>query len=67
MSNDISLYKVSGRGYKPVTEVSTMHPLLRKAIKERFGFKKVKGIMGYYSDGEDAYYMLLPAEEWRGS
>ncbi|WP_297534776.1 ribosomal protein S18-alanine N-acetyltransferase [Thermococcus sp.] len=40
-----------------------------KAIKlyERFGFKKVKRIIGYYSDGEDAYYMLLPAEEWRGS
>ncbi|ACS34557.1 ribosomal protein S18-alanine N-acetyltransferase [Thermococcus gammatolerans] len=40
-----------------------------KAIKlyERFGFRKVKRIIGYYSDGEDAYYMLLPAEEWRGS
>ena len=40
-----------------------------KAIRlyERFGFKKVKRIISYYSDGEDAYYMLLPAEEWRGS
>ncbi|WP_297073919.1 ribosomal protein S18-alanine N-acetyltransferase [Thermococcus sp.] len=36
-------------------------------LYERFGFKKVKRIIGYYSDGEDAYYMLLPAEEWRGS
>lgn len=40
-----------------------------KAIKlyERFGFRRVKRIIGYYSDSEDAYYMLLPAEEWRGS
>ncbi|WP_297489198.1 ribosomal protein S18-alanine N-acetyltransferase [Thermococcus sp.] len=40
-----------------------------RAIKlyERFGFRKVKRIMGYYSDGEDAYYMILPAEEWRGN
>ncbi len=40
-----------------------------KAIRlyERFGFRKVKRIIGYYSDGEDAYYMILPAEEWRGS
>ncbi|WP_457742372.1 ribosomal protein S18-alanine N-acetyltransferase [Thermococcus sp.] len=36
-------------------------------LYERFGFKKVKRIIGYYSDGEDAYYMLLPVEEWRGS
>jgi len=27
----------------------------------------MKRIISYYSDGEDAYYMLLPAEEWRGS
>ncbi|MDK2914232.1 MAG: [ribosomal protein S18]-alanine N-acetyltransferase [Thermococcaceae archaeon] len=37
------------------------------ALYERLGFKKVKRIIGYYSDGEDAYYMLLPVEEWRGS
>ncbi|WP_456368823.1 ribosomal protein S18-alanine N-acetyltransferase [Thermococcus sp.] len=36
-------------------------------LYERFGFKKVKRIIGYYVDGEDAYYMILPAEEWRGS
>jgi len=38
------------------------------AIKlyERFGFKKIKRVIGYYSDGEDAYYMLLPIEEWGG-
>ncbi|ASJ10483.1 ribosomal-protein-alanine N-acetyltransferase RimI [Thermococcus sp. P6] len=38
------------------------------AIKlyERFGFRKIKRIVGYYLDGEDAYYMLLPAEEWGG-
>ena len=38
------------------------------AIKlyERFGFKKIKRVTGYYSDGEDAYYMLLPVEEWGG-
>ncbi|MDV3103000.1 ribosomal protein S18-alanine N-acetyltransferase [Thermococcus waiotapuensis] len=36
-------------------------------LYERFGFRKVKRVIGYYSDGEDAYYMLLPAEEWRGS
>ncbi|WP_297499116.1 ribosomal protein S18-alanine N-acetyltransferase [Thermococcus sp.] len=36
-------------------------------LYERFGFKKVKRIIGYYADGEDAYYMILPAEEWRGS
>ncbi|ASJ02160.1 ribosomal-protein-alanine N-acetyltransferase RimI [Thermococcus profundus] len=40
-----------------------------KAIKlyERFGFRKVKRVIGYYSDGEDAYYMILPADEWRGN
>ncbi|WP_461865506.1 ribosomal protein S18-alanine N-acetyltransferase [Thermococcus sp.] len=40
-----------------------------RAIKlyERLGFRKVKRVIGYYADGEDAYYMLLPAEEWRGS
>ena len=39
-----------------------------KAIKlyERFGFRRIKRIIGYYADGEDAYYMLLPAEEWGG-
>ncbi len=39
-----------------------------KAIKlyERFGFKRIKRIIGYYADGEDAYYMLLPADEWGG-
>ena len=37
MSNDISLYKLSGRGYKLTDKVHTMHPLLRKAIRERFG------------------------------
>ncbi|WP_010479190.1 ribosomal protein S18-alanine N-acetyltransferase [Thermococcus zilligii] len=36
-------------------------------LYERFGFRKVKRVIGYYSDGEDAYYMVLPAEEWRGS
>ena len=36
-------------------------------LYERFGFRKVKRIISYYSDGEDAYYMLLPAEEWRGN
>jgi len=36
------------------------------ALYESFGFKKIKRIMGYYSDGEDAYYMLLPADEWGG-
>jgi ribosomal-protein-alanine N-acetyltransferase len=37
-----------------------------RAIKlyERLGFKKLKRIISYYSDGEDAYYMVLPAEEW---
>ncbi len=39
-----------------------------KAIKlyERFGFRRIKRIIGYYADGEDAYYMLLPADEWGG-
>ncbi|AEH25016.1 ribosomal protein S18-alanine N-acetyltransferase [Pyrococcus yayanosii] len=36
-------------------------------LYERLGFRKVKRIIGYYSDGEDAYYMVLPAEEWRGN
>lgn len=36
-------------------------------LYQRFGFKKVKRVIGYYSDGEDAYYMLLPADEWRGN
>ncbi|QDA32080.1 ribosomal-protein-alanine N-acetyltransferase [Thermococcus indicus] len=38
------------------------------AIKlyERFGFRRIKRIIGYYADGEDAYYMLLPADEWGG-
>lgn len=35
-------------------------------LYERFGFRKIKRIIGYYSDGEDAYYMLLPADEWGG-
>ncbi|WP_297437600.1 ribosomal protein S18-alanine N-acetyltransferase [Thermococcus sp.] len=40
----------------------------QNAIKlyERFGFRRIKRVMGYYSDGEDAYYMLLPVEEWGG-
>jgi len=40
-----------------------------RAIKlyERFGFRRIKRIPNYYADGEDAYYMLMPAEEWRGS
>ncbi len=40
-----------------------------RAIKlyERFGFIKAKRIMAYYSDGEDAYYMILSAEGWKGS
>lgn len=39
-----------------------------KAIKlyERFGFRRIKRIIGYYADGEDAYYMLMPADEWGG-
>jgi len=39
-----------------------------RAIKlyEGLGFRKVKRIISYYSDGEDAYYMVLPANEWRG-
>jgi ribosomal-protein-alanine N-acetyltransferase len=36
-------------------------------LYERFGFRRVKRIIGYYSDGEDAYYMLLPVDEWRGN
>ncbi|MCD6372901.1 MAG: ribosomal protein S18-alanine N-acetyltransferase [Thermococcus sp.] len=36
------------------------------ALYEKFGFKKIKRIIGYYADGEDAYYMLLPADEWGG-
>ncbi|WP_297421326.1 ribosomal protein S18-alanine N-acetyltransferase [Thermococcus sp.] len=35
-------------------------------LYESFGFRKIKRIIAYYSDGEDAYYMLLPAEEWGG-
>ncbi len=40
----------------------------QNAIKlyERFGFRRIKRVIGYYSDGEDAYYMLLPVEEWGG-
>ncbi|NJE05305.1 ribosomal-protein-alanine N-acetyltransferase [Thermococcus sp. M36] len=39
-----------------------------RAIKlyESFGFRKIKRIIGYYADGEDAYYMLLPVDEWGG-
>ncbi len=39
-----------------------------KAIRlyESLGFRKLKRIIGYYADGEDAYYMLLPADEWGG-
>ncbi len=39
-----------------------------KAIKlyEKLGFRKVKRIIGYYADGEDAYYMMVPAREWGG-
>ena len=36
------------------------------ALYERVGFRKIKRIIGYYADGEDAYYMLLPADEWGG-
>lgn len=38
------------------------------AIKlyERLGFKKMKIIRRYYSDGEDAYYMMLTPESWGG-
>lgn len=36
-------------------------------LYERFGFVKARRIKGYYSNGEDAYYMVLPAEEWEGS
>lgn len=38
----------------------------RRAIKlyEGLGFKTVKRIYGYYSDGEDAYYMVLHPNEW---
>ncbi|MCD6558952.1 MAG: ribosomal protein S18-alanine N-acetyltransferase [Palaeococcus sp.] len=37
-----------------------------RAIKlyERLGFKIVKRIYGYYSDGEDAYYMVLRPTDW---
>ncbi|AIF69162.1 30S ribosomal protein S18 [Palaeococcus pacificus DY20341] len=37
-----------------------------RAIKlyEKLGFKKVKRVHKYYSDGEDAYYMVLNASEW---
>jgi ribosomal-protein-alanine N-acetyltransferase len=35
-------------------------------LYEKLGFKRVKRIIGYYADGEDAYYMLLPIEEWGG-
>ncbi len=39
-----------------------------RAIKlyEGLGFRKVKRIIGYYADGEDAYYMMVPAREWGG-
>ncbi|WP_297464290.1 ribosomal protein S18-alanine N-acetyltransferase [Thermococcus sp.] len=39
-----------------------------RAIKlyESLGFRKIKRVIGYYADGEDAYYMLLPADEWGG-
>ncbi len=38
------------------------------AIKlyEKLGFKKMKIIRGYYSDGEDAYYMMLDLNTWGG-
>ncbi len=36
-------------------------------LYERFGFIKTKRIPGYYSNGEDAYYMVLPGEEWEGN
>jgi len=35
-------------------------------LYESFGFRKIKRVIGYYADGEDAYYMLLPAEDWGG-
>ncbi|HHI00122.1 MAG TPA: ribosomal-protein-alanine N-acetyltransferase [Thermococcus litoralis] len=39
-----------------------------RAIKlyEKLGFKKMKIIKGYYSDGEDAYYMVLAPDAWGG-
>jgi len=36
-------------------------------LYERFGFKKAGVLSGYYANGEDAYYMILLGEEWRGS
>jgi len=40
-----------------------------RAIKlyERFGFVRARRIPAYYSNGEDAYYMVLTAENWEGS
>ncbi|MFA4647725.1 ribosomal protein S18-alanine N-acetyltransferase [Pyrococcus kukulkanii] len=33
-------------------------------LYRKLGFKIVKRIISYYSDGEDAYYMILRPEDW---
>ncbi|AFK22021.1 ribosomal protein S18-alanine N-acetyltransferase [Pyrococcus sp. ST04] len=33
-------------------------------LYKKLGFKIVKRIISYYSDGEDAYYMILRPEDW---
>ncbi|ASJ16016.1 ribosomal-protein-alanine N-acetyltransferase RimI [Thermococcus chitonophagus] len=33
-------------------------------LYKKLGFKIVKRIISYYSDGEDAYYMILKPEDW---
>ncbi|WP_461862938.1 ribosomal protein S18-alanine N-acetyltransferase [Thermococcus sp.] len=36
-------------------------------LYEKLGFRKVKRIIGYYADGEDAYYMMMSVREWGGA
>ncbi|MEM2816343.1 MAG: hypothetical protein QXY34_04090 [Candidatus Bathyarchaeia archaeon] len=45
-----------------VLEVRVSNKIAQK-LYEKLGFKIVETIPGYYSDGEDAYYMVLSSNE----
>ncbi|MDI9642056.1 MAG: ribosomal protein S18-alanine N-acetyltransferase [Archaeoglobaceae archaeon] len=58
-----AIERLKEKGKKEIAlEVRVSNKIAQK-LYEKLGFKIVETIPGYYSDGEDAYYMVLSSNE----
>ncbi len=58
-----AIERLKTRGKKKITLEVRVSNVQAQALYEKFGFKITEVIPSYYSDGEDAYFMVLHVSE----